>query len=126
MLYNPEFINPGKNPNWASLRNIPLAIQDHSGSLRSAMDLLNRDLDESPQIMAECTSFPQVLDLVKSGACAGILPRLAKQQAESKGCKWMNIGELKDDKTTIGVAWDETRVRNFPAMQMVLKWFGVK
>jgi hypothetical protein len=38
----------------------------------------------------------------------------------------MNIQELKDDKTTIGVAWDETRVRNFPAMQTVLKWFGVK
>ena len=128
VLYNPDFIKPGKKPTWASLldMNMPLAIQDHGGTLRATMDRLNIDLEARPQIIAECTSYPQVLDLVQSGACAGILPRLAKQQAESRGCKWMNIQELKGDKTTIGVAWDETRVRNFPAMQTVLKWFGVK
>lgn len=128
VIYNPMFIDPGKKPTWESLvaMNIPLAIQDHGGTLRAAMERLNTDQEASPQIVAECTSYPQVLDLVQSGACAGILPRLAKKQAESKGCKWMNIEELKDDMTTIGVAWDESRVRNFPAMQTVLKWFGAK
>jgi DNA-binding transcriptional LysR family regulator len=126
VLYHPAHFKPGKNPTWASLASMPIAIQDHSDSLRATIDRLNSDLDTCPQIIAECTSYPQVLELVMNGSCVGILPRIAGKHAENKGCKWMGLTEFEDDKATIGVAWDESRMRNFPVMQTVLKWFGVK
>ena len=125
-LYHPDYFDFGNKPTWESLVDKPLAVQDHRGSLRVTMERLGGELDSSPRVIAECTSYPQVLELVMNGSCIGILPRLARKHAEDKGCKWMGLKEFKDQKTTIGVAWNKDRAKNSAGIATVLRWFGVR
>lgn len=122
IIYNPKLMKLPKSPGWKSLAEIPLVIQENRGALRSELDRINAKAGAGPQVSAECTSFPQVLDLVSSSKCIGILPRIAKAQAESKGCRWVDIKELQGNKLTIGVTWDKTRAKANPAIDTILKW----
>ena len=125
-LYHPDYFDFGIKPTWDSLADKPLAVQDHRGSLRATMDRLNSGHHSSPHVIAECTSYPQVLELVMNGSCIGILPQIARKHAENKGCKWMGLEEFKGEKTTIGVSWNKDRAKNSPEITEVLKWFGVR
>jgi hypothetical protein len=60
--------------------------------------------------------------MVINSPCIGILPKLAKGQAEAKGCRWIDLKELQSEKLSIGVAWDKTRAKTNPAVDVVLKW----
>jgi len=71
---------------------------------------------------AECTSFPQVLDMVTHSPCIGILPKLAKAQAETKGCRWTDVKEFQGEEISVGVACDKNRAKVNLEINSVLKW----
>jgi len=122
VIVNPKLLSIRKKPTWLSLAGVPLVIQENRGALRMQIDRLNAEVGAGPEIIAECTSFPQVLDLVLNSACVGILPRHAKKQVEAKGCQWLELNEFQSDPISLGVVWDESRVKNQPAMEIVLRW----
>jgi DNA-binding transcriptional LysR family regulator len=122
IIVNPKLVKLAKSPSWASLSDNPLVIQDNRGRLRAQIEQLNTKAGCGPQVVAECTSFPQVLDMVINSSCIGILPKLAKGQAEAKGCRWIDLKELQSEELSIGVAWDKTRAKANPAVGVVLKW----
>ena len=121
VVVNPKLMKLPKNPSWASLSDIPMVIQDNRGSLRALLDQLNTSIGSGPQVVAECTSFPQVLDMVINSPCLGILPRLAKAQVEAKGGRWIEIEDLKSEELSIGIAWDKSRAKDNPAINTVIK-----
>ncbi|MBT8036110.1 MAG: LysR family transcriptional regulator [Verrucomicrobiae bacterium] len=122
IIVNAKLVKLAKSPNWASLSDIPLVIQENRGALRAQIEQLNTKTGSGPQVAAECTSFPQVLDMVINSPCIGILPKLAKSQAEKKGCRWIDLKELQSEELSIGVAWDKSRAKANQAVGMVLKW----
>lgn len=104
IIVNPDLVTLAKSPSWASLSDIPLVIKDNRGSLRKQTQHLNMISGKDPEVTAECTSFPQVLDMVNRSACISIFPQLAKSQAKAKGCRWMGLKELQSEELSIGMA----------------------
>lgn len=84
-------------------KNLPLAIS-MGGDFYDSFQLAAEKAGESPNIVFRCSSFTQAAQLVRSGTCGAVLPRIAAPflagEATIHELPW-----LKSVTRDIGIAW---------------------
>jgi DNA-binding transcriptional LysR family regulator len=106
------------------LADIPVALLDGGGKLRSTINELANDAGVKLNVVAECSSLTQLALLVARKECCAFLPGFAKSQLDESTTEDYSIEGFKKLERTMCFAWSPKRAEIRPIVEKVAKICG--
>jgi DNA-binding transcriptional LysR family regulator len=114
-----------KSPvNFKQLRDLPVALLDGGGQLRSTINELVEQAGVKLNVVTECSSSTQLALLVSQKECCAILPAFAKSQLDSSSIDDFSLEGFKKLERTMCFAWSPKRAEIRPIVEKAAKTCG--
>ena len=116
-----------KSPvNFKQLGDLPVALLDGGGQLRSTINELAEQAGMQLNVVAECSSATQLALLVSRKECCAILPAFAKSQLDETTADDYPVEGFKKLERTMCFAWSPKRAEIRPIVEKAAKICGGK
>lgn len=113
-LLLPAAIPPGK-PGWGLLEDTPVVLLEGEGGFRRYLANCERERGIKLTVGAECTSYPQAVDLADAAGWAVFVPELWwDQEKKSWKSRTLKLPELDDYRHTLWLGWNSQVVKHRP------------
>lgn len=112
-LLLPAGMAPDKS-GWKLLESTPVVLLEGDGGFRRHVANCERDLGIKLNVGAECTSYPQAVDLADAAGWAVFVPELWWRREPSWKSRTLELPELNGYRHTLWLGWNSQVVKHRP------------
>ena len=124
-LVLPEHEKPDKS-GWKRLTTIPLVVLDGDGRFRRFLADCEREHGVSLKIGAECTSYPQAVDLAEVTGGAVFVPEYWWRRRKEWAARTQALPGLEKLRRTLQLGWNRKVAERRPDVAELVKELGGK
>jgi len=122
-LLLPKGETPDKS-GWKSLTTLPVVLLEGHGAFRKFLADCEKSQGIQLQIGAECTSYPQAIDLADAAGWAVFVPELGWKQREEWAKRNQKLPGLDEYRHTLHLGWNERNLQRRPEVAKLVEMLG--
>jgi DNA-binding transcriptional LysR family regulator len=122
-LVLPEHEKPDKS-GWKRLTDLPVVVLDGAGRFRRFLADCEREYGVILKIGAECTTYPQVVDLAEATGCAVFVPEYWWKRHKEWAARTQALPGLEKLKRTLQLGWNRKVAERRPEVAKLVKALG--
>lgn len=118
-LLLPDSIVPAKT-GWNSLEKLPVVLLEGDGGFRQFLAGFEREMGIGIKVGAECTSYPQAVDLANAAGWAVFVPELWWAREKSWKQRTPKLPGLDEYRHTLRLGWNAQIAKRRPEVAKVV------
>jgi hypothetical protein len=122
-LLLPEGEKPDRT-GWKRLADMPVAMLDGDAGFRRFLAECGREHGVDLTIGAECTSFPQAVDLAEEAGWAVFVPEYWWRRRKDWAARTQNLPGLDQHQRTFQLGWNQKVAERRPELAQLVKVLG--
>jgi DNA-binding transcriptional LysR family regulator len=122
-LVLPENEKPDKS-GWKRLADLPVVVLDGDGKFRQFLAGCEREHGVDLKIGAECTSYPQAVDLAEVAGWAVFVPELWWKRRKEWAARTQVLPGLEKHRRTLQLGWNRKVIERRPEVAGLVKVLG--
>jgi DNA-binding transcriptional LysR family regulator len=122
-LVLPENEKPDKR-GWKRLTDTPVVVMDGDGKFRQFLAECEREHGVILKIGAECTSYPQAVDLAEVAGWAVFVPELWWKRRKEWAARTQALPGLENHRRTLQLGWNRKVAERRPEVERLVKALG--
>jgi DNA-binding transcriptional LysR family regulator len=122
-LVLPKHEKPDKT-GWKRLADVPVVVLDGAGRFRRFLADCEREHGVSLKIGAECTTYPQVVDLAEVTGCAVFVPEYWWKRHKEWAARTQALPGLEKLQRTLRLGWNRKVVERRPEVARLVRALG--
>jgi DNA-binding transcriptional LysR family regulator len=111
---------------WKRLTTLPVVVLEGHGAFRKFLADCEKTQGIQLQIGAECTSYPQAIDLAKAAGWAVFVPELGWKQREEWAKRNQKLPGLDGYRHTLHLGWNARNIQRRPEVAKLVEMLGGK
>jgi DNA-binding transcriptional LysR family regulator len=124
-LVLPEHELPDKT-GWKRLKDLPVVVLEGAGRFRRFLAECERDYGVSLRIGAECTTYPQVVDLAEATGSAVFVPEYWWRNRKEWRARTHTLPGLEKHQRMMRLGWNRKVAERRPEVAVLVKALGGK
>ncbi len=124
-LVLPEHKKPDKT-GWKRLEDLPVVLLDGAGRFRRFLAECEREHGVQIKIGAECTTYPQVVDLAEVTGCAVFVPEYWWRRRKEWAARTQVLAGLEKHQRTMRLGWNRKVAERRLEVARLVKALGGK
>ena len=109
---------------WKRLTDMPVVVMDGDGKFRQFLADCERERGVILKIGAECTSYPQAVDLAEVAGWAVFVPELWWKRRKEWAARTQSLPGLENHRRTLQLGWNRKVVERRPAVERPVRALG--
>jgi DNA-binding transcriptional LysR family regulator len=109
---------------WKRLTDLPVVVLDGAGRFRRFLADCEREHRVSLKIGAECTTYPQVVDLAEATGCAVFVPEYCWRRHKEWAARTQTLPGLEKLRRTLQLGWNRKVADRRPEVAKLVKALG--
>lgn len=122
-LVLPENDKPDKS-GWSRLADMRVVVMDGDGKFRQFLTGCEREQGVKLNIGAECTSYPQAVDLAEAAGWAVFVPEFWWRRRKDWAARTQALPGLDDYRRMLQLGWNRKIVERRPEVERLVKALG--
>jgi len=122
-LLLPEHEEPDKS-GWKRLANLPVVVLDGDGKFRQFLAGCEREHGVTLKIGAECTSYPQAVDLAEEAGWAVFVPEYWWRRRKEWAARTQKLPGLEQHQRKFQLGWNRKVAERRPEVAKLVKALG--
>jgi DNA-binding transcriptional LysR family regulator len=112
--------------NWKRMGELPVVVLEGDGRFRRFLADCEREHGVSLRIGAECTSYPQAVDLAEATGCAVFVPGYWWKRRKEWAARTQELPGLETLRRTLQLGWNRKVLERRPEVAALVKALGQK
>ncbi len=122
-LVLPEHEKPDKR-GWKRLADVPVVVLDGDGKFRQFLTACEHEHRVTLKIGAECTSYPQAVDLAEVTGCAVFVPEYWWRRRKEWAARTQVLPGLEQHRRVFQLGWNKKTAGRRPEVAALVKKLG--
>lgn len=122
-LVLPADAKPDKS-GWKCLVAMPVVLLEGDGGFRKFLAEFEKSQGMQLQIGAECTTYPQAVDLAEAAGWAVFVPELGWKRRGNWGKRHQKLPGLDEYRHTLHLGWNERTIHRRPEVAKLVEMLG--
>ena len=126
--YGMKLVLPGKlapdKSGWRRLAKTPVVVLEGDGNFRRFLAVCEQECGIRLDLAAECTSYPQAVDLAEAAGWAVFVPELWWRRSKEWAARTQSLPGLDEYRHTLQLGWNERIAKRRSEVGRLVKELG--